>query len=72
MNEKSKINNLRVKRYSNIICRVNDFESITNGSDRETHPLDITDENNYKWERNRFHLCGGPQYLFNIKKYHFE
>ena len=43
MSEMSKINNLRVKKYFNIVCRVNGLESIIN---KVTIPLDITDQNN--------------------------
>ena len=40
MREKSKINGLRVKRYSNVVCRVNGLESISNNvSMMVTHNL---------------------------------
>ena len=46
MSEKSKFNSLRVKRYSNNVCTVNEKKK-TNVSDR-THSLDLTDQKNYK------------------------
>ena len=43
MSEMSKINSLRIKRYSNFVCRVNRLKSITNVSEG-TNSRDITDQ----------------------------
>ena len=49
----SKINSLRVKEYSNIIILVEWMDLYQSQISLCWGELDITNENNYKWERNR-------------------